>query len=102
MKKNIAFLLCMVLLLLMLPAFALAGDSCTEGIHDLDMVDVKYPTCETDGYMILECRNCNYQKTEIVNELQQQREESAKKEEGKNQSGENSSDNTNFNETTNT
>jgi len=66
MKKNITFLLCMVLLLLMLPAFALAGDSCTEGIHDLDMVDVKYPTCETDGYMVLECKNCNYKKTEIT------------------------------------
>ena len=46
--------------------------------------------------------NTNYEKTEIVNELQKQREEAAKKEEGKNQSGENSSDNTNFNETTNT
>ena len=66
MRKNIAFLLCMVLLLLVLPILALAGDSCTEGIHDLDMVDVKYPTCETDGYMVLECKNCNYAKTEIT------------------------------------
>ena len=66
MRKNITLLLCMVLLLLMLPVLALAGDSCTEGIHDLDMVDVKYPTCETDGYMVLECKNCNYKKTEIT------------------------------------
>ena len=66
MKKTITFLLCAVLLLLVLPIFALAGDSCTEGIHDLSMVDVKYPTCETDGYMVLECNNCNYKKTEIT------------------------------------
>lgn len=64
MKKNITFLL--VMLLLVMPSFALAGDSCTEGIHDLDMVDVKYPTCETDGYMVLECKNCNYSRTEIT------------------------------------
>lgn len=66
MKKNITFLLCMVLFLMMLPVLALAGDSCTDGIHDLDMVDVKYPTCETDGYMVLECKNCDYKKTEIT------------------------------------
>ena len=66
MKKNISFLLCMVLFLLVLPGLALAGDSCTAGVHDLDMVDVKYPTCETDGYMVLECKNCNYKKTEIT------------------------------------
>lgn len=66
MKKTITFLLCAVLLLLVLPIFALAGDSCTEGIHDLSMVGVKHPTCETDGYMVLECNNCNYKKTEIT------------------------------------
>ena len=66
MKKNITCLLCVAMFLLMLPCLAMAGDSCTEGIHDLDMVDVKYPTCETDGYMVLECKNCNYSRTEIT------------------------------------
>ena len=66
MKKNITCLLCVAMFLLMLPFLAMAGDSCTEGIHDLDMVDVKYPTCETDGYMVLECKNCNYSRTEIT------------------------------------
>lgn len=65
MKKSIAFLVCMAVAL-MLHGFAMAGDSCTAGVHDLEMVDVKYPTCETDGYMVLECRNCNYKKTEIT------------------------------------
>ena len=64
MKKNITFLL--VGLLLMLPTIALAGDGCSEGNHDLNMVDVKYPTCETAGYYVLECNNCNYRTTEIT------------------------------------
>lgn len=57
--------ICSVLLLALLPVYALAGSGCDTGNHDLAMVDVKYPTCTTDGYYILECNACNYRVKEI-------------------------------------
>ena len=64
MKKYLGWAILIALMLIM-PAVALAGDACSEGIHDLDMIDFHYPTCKEDGYYLLECRNCNYTKKEI-------------------------------------
>lgn len=66
MTKRMTFWLCSVLLLVMLPMCALAGGGCKDGDHDLEMINVKYPTCTTDGYYVLKCKNCTYTKTEIT------------------------------------
>lgn len=58
MKKILAVLL---LLALLLPVAALADCD-----HDFYMANVKKPTCESDGYVILKCNLCGYTKKEIT------------------------------------
>jgi hypothetical protein len=66
MKIKLRFWFCLALILALAPVYALAGDVCTDGTHDMIMSDVHYPTCTTDGYYILECRLCDYTKKEIT------------------------------------
>ena len=64
--KKIKMCLCFALFLALLPVCALAAGGCADGEHDFYMADVKYPTCESEGYYILKCHNCGYTKKEIT------------------------------------
>lgn len=59
MKKYLALGLLAVMLLTAVPALA---EDCwyyeTYGKHDFEQTDFSYATCTTDGYYILECRQC--------------------------------------------
>lgn len=59
MKKYLALMLLAVILLAAVPAQA---RGCwyyeSYGKHDFEQTDVKYATCTTDGYYLLECRQC--------------------------------------------
>lgn len=61
MKKVLSALLALTLLACALPAMA---EGCwyfeKYGDHDYEQVDMKLPTCTTDGYYLLECRQCGY------------------------------------------
>lgn len=65
MRKQLLAILCLAVLAIALPVWALAGGGCDTGDHDYDMTDVKYPTCTEDGYYILKCKDCGYTKKEI-------------------------------------
>lgn len=65
MKLRKEALCLFIALLLLLPLCAWAGSECDNGNHPLDMIEFHYPTCEADGYYILECINCDYRITEI-------------------------------------
>ena len=58
MKKLLAALL---LAALLIPAAAWADCD-----HDFYMANVTKPSCESEGYYILKCHLCGYQKTEIT------------------------------------
>lgn len=64
MKRWLLPLLWLMLLALLLPAGALAGGGCSEGYHDLEMVDFAYPTCERSGFTKVRCKNCSYTSVE--------------------------------------
>lgn len=59
MKKYLALALIAVMLLAAVPAQA---KDCwyyaANGRHDFEQVDVKLPSCTSDGYYLLECRQC--------------------------------------------
>lgn len=65
LKRGMGLLL-IALLWVVWTVSAQAGGGCDEGFHDFDMVDVKYPTCTTDGYYVLKCKNCGHTQKEIT------------------------------------
>lgn len=68
MKRSILFVMALILLL---PANAFAGKEycwyyAQNGIHDFEQTDIQLPSCTTDGYYRLECRQCGLNETIIT------------------------------------
>ncbi|MDO5566780.1 MAG: hypothetical protein Q4G59_09000 [Planctomycetia bacterium] len=69
MKRGIGLFWAMCLaLFICLPAVAEGGCwyLAKYGTHDFEQVDIKLPSCETDGYYILECRQCGLNEKHIT------------------------------------
>lgn len=67
MKKYLALALLAAMLLTAVPA--LAKDCwyyATYGEHDYEQTDFNYATCTTDGYYMLECRQCGASKKHVT------------------------------------
>ena len=68
MKKRIWICAAACILLMLMPT-ALAKDcwyEATYGDHDWEQVDVRLPSCESDGYYRLECRQCGENKKVVT------------------------------------
>ena len=68
MKKRVWIVVALCILAMLLPT-AQAMDcwyKLKNGDHDWEQVDVKLPTCETDGFYTLECRQCGENKKVVT------------------------------------
>lgn len=67
MKKYLALVLLAAMLLIAVPAQA---KECwyyeTYGKHDFEQTDVNYATCTTNGYYLLECRQCGTSQKQVT------------------------------------
>ena len=68
MKRKIGLILASCLMLTCLSAAA--DGECwyyvKHGTHDFEQVDVMMPSCETDGYYLLECRQCGLNEKHVT------------------------------------
>ena len=68
MKKRVWSCIAVFIVAMLLPtAFAMdCWYYLSNGDHDWEQIDVKMPTCETDGSYTLECRQCGKNKTVVT------------------------------------
>ena len=70
MKRYIGLTAAAVLLLMALFSAAAEGKECwyfaQHGTHDFEQTDAGYATCTEDGYYVIECRQCGYNRREIT------------------------------------